>query len=269
MNLTQYKALFILVTTVLALLVASPALQRVLVTPRTEFFTELSLLGPQQKAENYPYNITNGDSFRVFLGIANQLGNCAYYQVQVKFCNNTQSKPDSFNHTSSSQPSLYNLNVFLADKENLEVPINFGFIYHFGLYSWAVVQWDSGETSEIAFSNLTLASSKSTSTPTPPSTVTSLDTFKIGDKVKNIYDPAINGTIISVQNPFQVNFDSLKFSNEILNLKGYSSFLDSQTKRFYGNFVLELWIYNSTTGSFQYHERFVDLLLSMTDKKTG
>ena len=85
-----------MVTAVLALLVASPALQQVLVYPRTEFFTELSLLGPWSMAENYPYNITNGENYSVFLGVANQLGSCAYYQVEVKFRNETQSAPDSF-----------------------------------------------------------------------------------------------------------------------------------------------------------------------------
>ena len=106
MNLTQYKALFIVVTAVLALLVASPALQRVLVYPRTEFFTELSLLGPGHVAENYPYNITSGETYSVFLGVGNQLGSCAYYQVEVKFRNETQSAPDSFSRTASSLPSL-------------------------------------------------------------------------------------------------------------------------------------------------------------------
>jgi uncharacterized membrane protein len=131
LNLKQYKVLFILVTAVLALLVASPALQRVLVYPRTAFFTELSMLGPGQIAENYPYNITNSANNSVFLGISNQLGSCAYYQVQVKFRNETQSAPDVFNHTASSLPSLYNLNVFVADKESLEIPVNFALDFSF------------------------------------------------------------------------------------------------------------------------------------------
>jgi hypothetical protein len=264
LNLTQYKALFILVTAVLALLVASPALHRVLVIPRTEFFTELSLLGPERTAENYPYNISDGENYRVFLDIANQLGTCVYYQVQVKFSNETQSAPDSFNRTPSSQPSLYNFNLFVADKESLEIPVNFEFNYHFGLYSWAEVRWDSGKTYGIAFDNLTLASTTPTSTPTPSSTVTSqLGTFKVGDQVKNIYDPTVNGTIVAVQDPFQVNFDRLTLNNEGLNLQGYSSYLDFQAKRFYGDLIFELWMYNGTTNTFQYHERFVSLILNM------
>lgn len=205
LNLTQYKALFIVVTAVLALLVASPALQRVLVYPRTEFFTELSLLGPGHVAENYPYNITSGETYSVFLGVGNQLGSCAYYQVEVKFRNETQSAPDSFSRTASSLPSLYNLNVFVADKESLEIHFDFEFDYSF-------------------------------------------------------------------QNSTRVNFDRLKFSiydpmnvnGETLNLHGYSSDWNPQTNLFYGNLVFELWIYNSTIGSFQYNERYVNLKLNMT-----
>lgn len=115
----------------MALLVASPALQRVLVYPRTEFFTELSLLGPGHMAENYPYDITRNDNYTIFLGVSNQLGYCAYYQVEVKFRNETQSAPDSFNRTPSSLPSLYNLTAFVADRESLEIPVNFAFDYSF------------------------------------------------------------------------------------------------------------------------------------------
>jgi len=129
MNLQQYKALWIVVTAVLALLVASPALQRVLVYPQTDFFTELSLLGPGHMAEDYPFNITQNENYTVYLGITNHLGSCAYYEVQVKFRNETESAPNSFNQTASTLPSLYNVLVFVADKESCELPVTFSFDY--------------------------------------------------------------------------------------------------------------------------------------------
>jgi uncharacterized membrane protein len=130
-NLTQYKALFIIVTAILALLIASPALQRVLVYPRTDYFTEISLLGPGHMAQDYPYNITKNQNYLVFLDVANQLGSCAYYQVQVKFRNETQSAPSSLNRTFSSLPSLYSMNLFVADKEKIELRVSLGFDYSF------------------------------------------------------------------------------------------------------------------------------------------
>jgi uncharacterized membrane protein len=195
-NLKQYKSLWIVVTAVLALLVASPALARVLVYPQTSFFTEVWLLGPGHMAEDYPYNITANENYRVFLDIANHLGSCAYYVVKVKFRNDTQSAPNSLNFTPSDLPSLYNMTAFVANGETWELPITFEFSY----------------------------------------------------KVTTI----------------QVNFKSMTFNGININLTGESSDWNPQNRAFYGNLLFELWIYNSTTSTFQYHERFVSLLLNMT-----
>jgi hypothetical protein len=198
MNIKEYGVLFWIVVGVLALLVASPVLQRLLVYPQTEFFTEMWLLGPEHRAENYPFNITRNENYNVFLGVANHLGHGAYYVVQVKFRNLTQSGADSFNRTSSSLPSLYNITAIVADKETLEIPIVFSFDYAYN------------------------------------------------------------------ENLLQVNFNRLMFNNVALNLNGYSTAWDLQTNRFFGNLFFELWIYNDTIGTFQYHERYTDLKLNMT-----
>jgi uncharacterized membrane protein len=129
MNLQQYQALLLIITGTLALIVASPALQRLLVYPQTEFFTEMWLLGPEYKAENYPYNITLNNGYTVFLGVSNHLGHCAYYVVQVKFRTQNQSAPDA--RTPSSLPPLYSVNVVVADKEAWELPVTFSFDYSY------------------------------------------------------------------------------------------------------------------------------------------
>jgi hypothetical protein len=149
MNLSEYKVLFIVVTAVVVLFVASPALSRVLVYPRTEFFSEMWLLGPNHKAEGYPYNISRGQNYTVFLGIGNQLGYCAYYMVEVKFRNETQSAPSSFgpieNRTPSSMSSLFNISAFVADEQDWELPLAFSFDYEVSL-----------DRSQVLFHNLTL-----------------------------------------------------------------------------------------------------------------
>jgi uncharacterized membrane protein len=67
MNLQDYKILLLVIISVSALFVASPALQKLLTLPQTEFFTELWLLGPEHKGENYPFNITRNENYDVFL----------------------------------------------------------------------------------------------------------------------------------------------------------------------------------------------------------
>lgn len=130
-NLQEYKVLFIVVISVLVLLVASPALQRLLVYPQTEFFTEFWLLGPERKAEDYPFNITRNERYSVFLGVGNHLGYCGYYVVEVKFRNESMSAPNSFERTPSSLPSLFSMRVFVADKEVWEERLTFSFDYGF------------------------------------------------------------------------------------------------------------------------------------------
>jgi hypothetical protein len=136
-NLVEHRLTFIVVTGIIMLLVASPALSRLLVYPRTEFFTEMWLLGPSHMAEDYPYNLTSGQNYTVYLGLGNHLGYCAYYLVEAKFRNETQSMPTSFgpveNRTPSSLPSLFNISAFVADEQNWELPLNFSFDYEASL----------------------------------------------------------------------------------------------------------------------------------------
>ncbi len=114
---------------------ASPFLSRVLVYPRTEFFTELWILDANHQAENYPFNITRNQNYTIYLGFGNRLGYCAYYMVQVKFRNQTQPAPTSFgpieSRIPSSLPSLFNFTAFVADEQVLELPITFSFHYSY------------------------------------------------------------------------------------------------------------------------------------------
>jgi hypothetical protein len=128
-NLNEYRVVFFAVVGILALLVASPALSRLLVWPRTEFFTELWLLGPNRKAEGYPFNISRGQSYAVYLGVGNRLGYCAYYLVEVKFRNESQSAPNGLSRTASNLPSLLNVSAFVADESVWDYPVSFSLDY--------------------------------------------------------------------------------------------------------------------------------------------
>jgi hypothetical protein len=199
MNLREYPVVFVVVTGILALIVASPALSRLLVYPRTEFFTELWILGPNHRAEEYPFNITRNHNYTVFLGVGNRLGYCAYYLVEVKFRNLTQSAADSFNRTPSGLPSLFNITAFVADENVWELPLTFSFDYDY-----------------------------------------------------------YNETLSPVE------FASLTLNDVALDMSDYTAAWNPDKMGFFGDLFFELWIYNGTIGSFEYHERFVSLRLNMT-----
>ncbi len=195
MNLQKAKTMLIVVIVVAALFVASPALQRLLAVPQTEFYTEFGLLSSNHNLSNFPFNVASNRSQKIYMDIINRLGYCGYYVVEVKFRNETQPSADSFTHTPSSLPSLYNITVFVADKGTWELPVIFSFDY------------------------------------------------------------SVNGT--------QVNFNHIIFNDARLNLSGYSVTWNSTESLFLGYFFFELWIYNSTTNSFQYNERYLSLPLNL------
>ena len=148
--------------------------------------------------ESYPYNITSGQSYDVFLGVFNHLGSVAYYSVQVKFRNQSQSEPNSPEHNPSNLPALFNLYTVVADNESWELPVRFRFDYYY----------DSAQS--------------------------------------------------------KVVYTKFVFNDKVLNLGGYSTSWDTSRNSFSANLVFELSVYDRVIGSFQYHERYVDLKFNMT-----
>lgn len=195
LGIQQYKVLFLIVITVLALFIASPMIAQLVAIPQTDFFTELSLLGPYHNA-TYPFNVRSNETYPLYLNVSNHLGASADYLIQIKFRNQTQSAADSFNHTYSDLPSLNNITFSLQDKETVEIQLNITF------------QFEADERiSKVNFHNIT-----------------------------------VNGYVTDTST---------------------SAIWDSQRSGFFGNLFFELWIFNGTINSFQYHQRYVSLWLKM------
>lgn len=125
-NLDQYRTLFVVVTLGLALIVASPMLTMVVsFGVSSEQFTEFWLLDPNHVAEDFPFNVSAGEVYSVFVGVGNRMGSPEYYKVYMKFGNITQldfnsSKP-------SSLPPLYEYRFFVGNNDVWESPMTFGF----------------------------------------------------------------------------------------------------------------------------------------------
>jgi uncharacterized membrane protein len=128
MSLQRNKTLILVIVAIAALFLASPVLQQLIVTPQTDYLTEMALLGPDHDAD-YPSNVTSGQNYRLYLEISNHLGYAADYTVEVKFRDASQSGPDSFSHTSSSLPSMKSIRVFAADNQTVELPLDISFQY--------------------------------------------------------------------------------------------------------------------------------------------
>ncbi|NLF88334.1 DUF1616 domain-containing protein [Candidatus Bathyarchaeota archaeon] len=129
MGLSRYRNIILVVTASLALLVASPSIQQLLVYPQSENLTEFWMLGPNHDT-TYPSNVTSDQTFRIYLGVTNHLELAAYYNVEIKFRNQTQSSPDSFNKTSSDLSALTSIAIAAAKNSTSEVPLEISFQYH-------------------------------------------------------------------------------------------------------------------------------------------
>ncbi len=197
MRIEDYRALFVATSLVLILIVAFPALSMVVSFPRgSERFSELWVLGPNHMAEDYPFNVTIGEQYRVFVGIGNRMDSSIYYIVYVKFRGQIQPMPDTSNSTPSSTPPLYEFQAFVADGATWENPVDFSIL----------------EASRSGSSYL-------------------------------VRRMSINDMIFSVNS---------------------SSNWDSERSGFYYQLFFELWLYNTTSRSFQYHDRFVGIWLNVT-----
>lgn len=129
MRITEFNVLFLIVGLVLALIAVTPALSLVSLPGGGERFSELWLLGPELKAENFPFNVSVNEQYRVYVGVGNLLGELAYYSIHVKFGNRTHQLPNSTWSEPSTLPSLYEFRFAVSDGDVWEAPLTFTMDY--------------------------------------------------------------------------------------------------------------------------------------------
>jgi hypothetical protein len=125
MKLGDYKIIFVAVGLIGDLLIASPAIAGVLPLPGGEQFSELYLLGPDLKAENYPSNIVADQNYSVYVGVGNHMGSSSSYTIFVKFKNQTDPLPNATTATPSPLQPLYEYRFSLPDNQSWISPLVF------------------------------------------------------------------------------------------------------------------------------------------------
>jgi len=127
LNIEDFKLAYLLSCFCLALIILSPTLAMIIRLPSGEPFTEFWILGPGHMAEDYPFNVTAHEVYRVYLGVSNHMGGLEYYKVFVKFRNQTEPLPDSVNGTPSILNPVFEYRMFLRDGEVWEKEFLFSF----------------------------------------------------------------------------------------------------------------------------------------------
>lgn len=127
MNFENVKLVYVFSCVALCLVILSPTLAAVVTFPEGEKFSEMWLLGPGRMTEDYPFNVLEGQAYRIYLGVGNHMGDLEYYVVYVKLRNQTEPSPDTFNGTASSLEPVFEYRVFLLDAEAWEKELWFSF----------------------------------------------------------------------------------------------------------------------------------------------
>ncbi len=128
MRFKYYKLTLITVAIISILIIVTPIFSEVLVLPMGEQFSELYILGPNRLFEDYPFNITVGQTYSLYVGVANHLTSSNYYLVYVKFRNQMDHLPNATTGTPSPLQPLYEYRFFLQKDAIWEAPLNFSIL---------------------------------------------------------------------------------------------------------------------------------------------
>jgi len=126
-NFENVKLVYVFSCVALCLVILSPTLASVVTFPEGEKFSELWVLGPNRMAEGYPFNVSAGEVYKVYLGVGNHMGDLGYYRVYVKFRNQSEPLPNSTAGVPSSLEPVFEYNVFLRNNETWERELSFSF----------------------------------------------------------------------------------------------------------------------------------------------
>src|SRR5271157_5219738 len=112
-SLGNYRYLIVFIGLTSVILFALPSVLMVVHMPNGESFSELYVLGSGHMAEGYPFNVSSSNEYSVILGVGNDLGNSASYEIDVKLLNSSDLAPNDTSGVPSPSPALYEYRVFL------------------------------------------------------------------------------------------------------------------------------------------------------------
>ena len=196
MNLSDAKVVYAVSCVILSLIILSPTLAMVIPLPSGEHFSELWILGPNHMLEDIPFNVLPDESYKVYLGVGNQLDNLSYYRVLVKLRNESEPLPNSTTGLPSPLPAIFEYNVFLRNNETWEKEFTFSF-------DGVTFEGDACRVSKVL----------------------------IGDYAVDVAKTAV---------------------------------WNSTSNAFYYQLFFELWLYDTASSSFHFHNRYVSFWLNMS-----
>lgn len=126
MNLEIHRNWFIAGSLLLMLLMSIPTITLFVHIPSgAQRYSELWILDSNHTADSYPFNVTVGLAYTIYLGVRNHLGTPAYYRTYTKLGSGSQQLPVSYSSTPSPLPILGQFDFVVEDGAAWETPLVF------------------------------------------------------------------------------------------------------------------------------------------------
>lgn len=125
MNSKLFLTLSIVVFLILSLFASFLIVDNLDYFQGSESFSEFWLLDSEHGTSNYPFNVTSGTSYSVFVNLANHMGSSETYLVNAKLRSYEQYLLECNSSYPSSSPSLYEFSFSVDDEGYSEIPITF------------------------------------------------------------------------------------------------------------------------------------------------
>ncbi|HUK85567.1 MAG TPA: DUF1616 domain-containing protein [Candidatus Acidoferrum sp.] len=125
MLLRSYKTIFVTIGLIGVILLASPTIALLIKVPSGQQFSGIYILGSDHTLGNVPFNVKQGVSYIIYLGVNNNLGSAGYYSCNLKLLNESESFSAPNSGQPSSIPPLCEYKLFLDDGATWEAPLVF------------------------------------------------------------------------------------------------------------------------------------------------
>jgi hypothetical protein len=125
LQINNYRKIFIVISLIGVLLIASPTLSVLLKTPSNDPLSEIYFLGPKLTQDSIPSNIIDGHKYMIYIGAGNEMGSTAYYRINLKVGSENETLPNRNLKKPSSLPTLYEYKFFLENEKDWQAPLIF------------------------------------------------------------------------------------------------------------------------------------------------
>jgi hypothetical protein len=123
LGLSDYRLIFVVVTLIGILLIASPVLAEYVHLKNNVPFSEVYLLGSDQNPPSSPLNVVSNQENTLQAGVGNHLETSTYYALVFKLRNENEPLPSKSSETPSDLPQIFEVKHVIEAGQSWETKV--------------------------------------------------------------------------------------------------------------------------------------------------